>query len=233
MDTETLGLGLAWYGIFVVSTTMHEAAHAWSAMLLGDRTAYEGGQVTLNPLPHMQREPFGMIVVPIFSYLFTGWVIGWASAPYDPYWAIRYPKRAALMSLAGPAANLVLVLVAIIAIRIGLALDVFQTLQPGDAIKFTGVVLGDDGLPLAFSKLLSILFSLNLLLCVFNLLPLPPLDGSGALRMFLSATTAARYFEIMRQPAFSMLGLFVAWKIFPQIFGPIFQTAVELLSLGH
>jgi Zn-dependent protease len=233
MDTETLGLGLAWYGIFVVSTTMHEAAHAWSALLLGDRTAYEGGQVTLNPLPHMEREPFGMILVPIISYLFTGWIIGWASAPYDPYWAIRYPKRAALMSLAGPAANLVLVLVAAIAIRIGMALDVFHALAPGDLIKFTGVVQGDDGVPLAFSKLLSILFSLNLLLCVFNLLPLPPLDGSGALRMFLSASAATRYFEIMRQPAFSMLGLFVAWKVFPSIFGPIFQIAVEVLSLGH
>jgi Zn-dependent protease len=233
MDTEKLGLGLAWYGIFVVSTTMHEAAHAWSALLMGDRTAYEGGQVTLNPLPHMQREPIGMIVVPILSYLFGGWIIGWASAPYDPYWAIRHPKRAALMALAGPAANLLLVLVAAVGIRIGLALDVFQTLEPGDLIKFTGVVLGDDGLPQAFAKLLSILFALNLLLCVFNLLPLPPLDGAGALRLFLSATAATRYFETMRQPGFALFGLVIAWNIFPHIFGPIFQIAVEVVSLGH
>ena len=98
--------GLQWYLVFLYSTTLHEAAHAWAALKLGDDTAYQGGQVTLDPTPHIRREPIGMVVVPLLSFLFGGWMIGWASTPYDPDWAMRYPRRSAWMSLAGPALTL-------------------------------------------------------------------------------------------------------------------------------
>ena len=62
---EMLVLGVTWYVAFLFSLTLHEAAHALAAYKLGDPTAYHGGQVTLNPLPHMQREPFGTILVPL------------------------------------------------------------------------------------------------------------------------------------------------------------------------
>ena len=80
---------LGWYAVFIVSLTFHEAAHALAAWKLGDPTAYEAGQVTLNPLPHIEREPMGTILVPILTFF----MMGWASAPYDPYWAIRHPGQ--------------------------------------------------------------------------------------------------------------------------------------------
>ena len=99
------GLFGLWYVAFLFSLTVHEASHALAALKLGDPTAYRGGQVTLNPLPHMRREPFGTIVVPALSYIFAGWMMGWASAPYDPVWADRHPRRAGWMALAGPASR--------------------------------------------------------------------------------------------------------------------------------
>ncbi len=105
-----LSLILRGYIPFVISLTFHEAAHALAARLGGDNTAYLGGQVTLNPVPHMRREPFGTIVLPLLLLISTGGrqVMGWASAPIDPLWAMRHPRRAAVVSFAGPLANLLL-----------------------------------------------------------------------------------------------------------------------------
>jgi Zn-dependent protease len=210
VDANTLVLGLTWFVVFLFSTTLHEAAHAWTAYRLGDPTAYEGGQVTLNPLPHMQREPWGMVVVPILYFALTqNGVIGWASAPYDPHWAQRHPQRAAVMAAAGPASNLLLAALAGLLIR-------FTNL---DAI--TGL-----------AEPLFILFALNLLLFVFNLLPVPPLDGSAILPMFMSERAADRYRDIIHQPMFSFLGLLIAWQLFPYIYSPVQTMALRLLGLG-
>src|SRR5215204_2247409 len=85
------------YIVFVYSTVCHEAAHAWVAHKLGDDTAYLGGQVSLDPIPHIKREPVGMVVVPLIM-LFTGrGLLGWASAPLDPMWVMRYPKKSAMV----------------------------------------------------------------------------------------------------------------------------------------
>ena len=102
--------GLIWYFVFVYTTVLHEAAHAWSALRLGDDTAYRGGQVSLDPTPHIRREPFGLVIVPIVSWFLNKgqWMLGWASAPYDPDWARRYPRRSAWMAMAGPGANLLM-----------------------------------------------------------------------------------------------------------------------------
>lgn len=104
-----------WFVAFLLSLTCHEAAHALAARLGGDRTADD--QVTLNPLPHMQREPVGMVLFPLLTYALNGWMMGWASAPYDPHWAQRHPRRAALMALAGPLANFTLAGLAIAVMR--------------------------------------------------------------------------------------------------------------------
>ncbi len=101
-----------WFVVFLLSTVCHEAAHAWAALRGGDSTAYHGGQVSLDPIPHIQREPFGMLIMPWLSFFLNGWMMGWASAPYDPLWARRYPKRAAWMSLAGPMANFAIAILA-------------------------------------------------------------------------------------------------------------------------
>lgn len=223
--------GMIWYMVFLFSTTVHEAAHAFTAMKLGDDTAFRGGQVTLNPVPHIKREPIGAVLVPILTLAMSGFMIGWASAPYDPYWADRYPRRAAWMSLAGPASNLLLVLFSAALIHIGLATGYF--VEP-DSVTFTGVAAAADesGTFVALAMILSIMFTLNLLLFVFNLLPFPPLDGSGALSLLLKEEQAARYSSFISNSSFSFLGLFIAWNIFDVVFSPIHLMAINLLYPG-
>jgi Zn-dependent protease len=229
MDPHTLVLGLTWCVVFIFSTTLHEAGHALAALKLGDPTAYEGGQVSLNPWPHIRREPLGMVIVPIASFALNGWMMGWASAPYDPAWAHRYPKRAALMAAAGPAANLLLVLISGLAIRAGMLAGVFEA--PNIA-NFTTVTAGIGPAWQAAAAPLSILFSLNLVLFAFNLLPFPPLDGSAILPGFMSDETAARFHSLLHQPMFSLLGLLAAWKVFPYISDPLQTLALNLLYPG-
>ncbi len=230
LDPDTLRLGVAWYVVFVFSLTLHEAAHAFAAWRLGDPTAYYGGQVTLNPAPHIAREPMGTVFIPIISYLFAGWMFGFAHAPYDPYWADRHPRRAGLMALAGPVANLLLVVLAAIAVRVGLALDVFRYPQ---SIEFERLVEATgEGLPVALATLVSILFTLNLLLLVFNLLPLPPLDGAAVLPLFLPEAQSRRVREFMMQPHLTMIGILMAWLLIGQIFRPIHLAAINLVYLG-
>jgi Zn-dependent protease len=225
---DHLMLGVMWYLIFLFSTTLHEAAHAWAALRLGDPTAYEGGQVSLDPLPHVRREPIGTVVAPILSFLVGGWMIGWASAPYDPEWAERHPRRAAWMALAGPAANLLLVLVAAIAIRGGLWAGLFT---PPDRLRMSVVTLGAaPGVLDCLARTVSLLFSLNLVLFVFNLIPMPPLDGSGALPLVMSEETARGYQALAGR--LGMMGILVAWQVFDPIFRPIFLGSVGLLYQG-
>src|ERR1051325_11496324 len=85
--------GFIWFVAFLFSTTVHEAMHALVAWKGGDPTAYHGGQVSLSPVPHIRREPIGMLVVPLLTSLTQGWAIGWASAPYDTNWAPAHPVR--------------------------------------------------------------------------------------------------------------------------------------------
>src|SRR5580704_18705543 len=118
MTPDFLVLGVIWYIVFLFSTTCHEGAHALAAKLGGDTTAFEGGQVTLNPIPHIRRETFGMVILPLLGILSGTGLIGYASAPYNPAWSVRYPKRSGLMSLAGPTANFALVIVSGIIMRI-------------------------------------------------------------------------------------------------------------------
>lgn len=220
-------LGLIWYLIFILSTAAHEAAHAFTAMKFGDRTAWLGGQVTLNPIPHMQREPFGMIVVPILSYALGGWMIGWASAPYDPYWAAANPKKAAWMGLAGPAANLALMLVAGGLMRIGLMNGFFTA---PETLSFTSTVVGAaSGVSNGLAVGVSILFTLNLLLLVFNLIPVPPLDGTASLELILSGQALQKYRSIIYHPQMRMFGILIAWYAIDFIFPPIYFAILHLI----
>jgi len=223
-------LGVLWYVVLLFSLTLHEAAHAWAALRGGDRTAYLGGQVSLDPMPHVRREPIGTLVAPWLFFVLSGWMIGWASTPFDPAWAQAHPRRAAWMSLAGPAANALLVLVAAGAVRAGLAAGVFA---PPDAIGFSQLTAAtQDGVWETVATLVSLLFTLNLLLVLFNLLPVPPLDGSGAVGIFLDTDTARRVQAFMHQPALAFGGLLVAWVLIPRIFGPVHLFAVNLLYPG-
>jgi Zn-dependent protease len=230
LTPDFLVLGVMWYIVFLFSTTCHEGAHALVAKIGGDPTAFEGGQASLNPLPHIHREPIGLVAVPILSYFMAHWMIGWASAPYNPDWQRRYPRRAAWMALAGPAANFTLVLLSAIAIRGGMMAGIFE--RP-DSASFTQIVSattpGSAGFAATF---LSILFVLNLLLGTFNLLPVPPLDGNTGITLFMNEDTALRFLDWFRTQGFGMIGLVLAWVVFDKIFSHIFRFALSALYPG-
>lgn len=235
-DAEaTVALGLLWYLAFLFSTTLHEAGHAWAALRMGDPTAYHGGQVSLNPIPHVRREPFGMVLVPILVFALSGWMLGWASAPYDPAWADRHPKRSGLMALAGPAGNLLLVLASGLVIRLGLAAGWLQAPELGGATfaeLLGNLVASAEGLPAALGTSLSVFFGLNLILFLFNLFPLPPMDGSGALPLVMSDRLAVAYRQALRHPGIAMAGLLVAWWVFPYVLWPVLGVALRVLYGG-
>jgi Zn-dependent protease len=228
MDANFLALGIIWYIVFLFSTVCHEGAHALAARWGGDPTA--AGQVTLNPIPHIRREPVGLVLVPLLSYFLAHWMIGWASAPYDPAWQRSHPRRSAWMALAGPAANFLLMIAAGVIIRIGIFAGIFHA--PASA-GFTNIVAANSpGVAGFAATLLSILFVLNLLLGTFNLLPVPPLDGSNGIALLFDESGAARYFELIHAYRIGKIGLLLAWALYDRIFIHIFTFALNLLYPG-
>lgn len=218
------------YFVFLFSVVIHEAAHALAAHRLGDDTAYHGGQVSLDPLPHIQQEPFGTVLVPVLSFFSGGWIIGWASAPYDLRWALSYPKRSALMALAGPLANLAVVVVTGVVIRLGVGFHVFDA---PDMLGHANVVTAlAPGVMQNLAALLGMFFSMNLLLFTFNMLPLGPLDGSGVVPLFLGEEKAQQYMLFVKEPTMMFLGMLLAWKLMDGIYDPVFNGVTNLLYLG-
>ena len=135
------------------------------------------------------------------------------------------------MAVAGPAANLIIVLLCAIAVRVGIALGTF--VSPDSANFHRIVEANGDGAWSAIAFMISVLFSLNLMLACLNLIPLPPLDGSAAILLGLNEDTARRYQHyLMSSRAFGMIGLLIAWQVFDLIYDPIFTMALNLLYPG-
>jgi len=223
-----------WLPAFLFSATVHEAAHAWAALRLGDPTAYLAGQVTLSPWPHVRRSPLGMLVVPLLSSLTQGWAIGWASAPHDAEWAERHPRRAAVMALAGPLGNLAIAAAAFALIQAGLWAGWFEPVANMGMQQWVQSALPPDPLLAGdfIARALSVLLSLNLLLFVFNLLPLPPLDGATVITLMLPAAAGRSLRAASAAPVLSLLGLFTAWRLFPLAAGPALAGLTQLLQLS-
>ncbi|HVW08871.1 MAG TPA: site-2 protease family protein [Bryobacteraceae bacterium] len=228
MDSKLLAFGFLEYVVFLFSTTCHEASHALAAKWGGDQTAFESGQVSLNPLPHIRREFFGMVLLPMIGILTGTGLIGYASAPYDPAWAIRNPKRSGLMSLAGPGSNFALAILAAIIMRIGLEAGFFL---PGAISTDAIVATQSDGLAAGIATVLSVLFSLNILLGCFNLLPIPPLDGFGALTVFTGSEGALTLMKLrVSLRGFGMLaGILIASTLLGYVYDPLLEHGVRLI----
>jgi Zn-dependent protease len=201
---------ILWFVTLIISLTVHEAAHATFALFGGDKTAYRMGQVTLNPLPHMQREPFGMVVFPVLSLLMSGgqWCIGFASTPVDPFWAYHHPKKAALMSAAGPLANVLLAAIAFL---------VLYLLKGSHSDTAASV-----------SRIADMFLLLNVLLAVFNVIPLPPLDGAGVVSGLVPGARNL-YENVARLPYFGIAVLLVAIYVVPYMFWPVYHAIRGLL----
>lgn len=216
LSPEMLMMGFISYMVFLFSTTCHEASHALVAQIGGDTTAALGGQVSLNPIPHIKRSPFGMVVFPLLSFFVSGGgMIGWASAPYDPLWERRHPRRSGWMALAGPAANFTLMFLAVMAIRAGRYFQWFHRDPVSGAPSLLGITL-------------SVVFSLNLLLGTFNLLPVPPLDGSTGIMVFMSERTAQSYLDKIRGSNYALAGILVGLYLFREMYPYVEAFAVRL-----
>jgi Zn-dependent protease len=160
-------------------------------------------------------------------------MMGWASAPYDRDWGQRHPRRLAAMSVAGPAANLTLALAAFAILRALLASGYF--VAPPSA-SFSHVVApapehAGSGAG-AVALLLSVALNLNVLLCLFNLLPLPPLDGAGVVQGLFPDSIGGFIATLSGNPMFSLAGLVVAWRVFDLIFPRAFSIVLALLHPG-
>lgn len=150
--------------ILIFSVVIHEVSHGWAALTLGDHTAEREGRLTLNPIPHL--DPFGSVLLPLLTYFAGGFIFGWARpVPYNPYNLKDQKWGPAIVGAAGPLANISLALVFGLLIRF----------LPGLANGISGAFVID------FIAIASTVALLNLVLAVFNLVPIPPLDGSKVL----------------------------------------------------
>lgn len=174
MDMPTLVMVLC---LFIISISVHEAAHAYSAYIFGDNTAKDEGRLTLNPLSHL--DPFGTLMV-----LFVGF--GWARpVPVDPRNLRNAEWQMPVIAAAGPISNFLLAFFSCI-----------------------GLLLVGNNPDLEFMLMpLQLSVFLNLLLMVFNMVPLPPLDGGTVLRAFLPSKLQIKFDEFAPYGSFILLGL--------------------------
>jgi len=191
--------------ILIMSVVIHEVAHGVMANFLGDPTAKYEGRLTLNPLKHLDL--YGSILVPAVSYILGGFIIGWAKpVPYNPYNLRGGRWSEALVAIAGPLSNFALALIFGLSIRFGL----MDTWGQGGVIVAGTITI------------------INIVLGVFNLIPIPPLDGSKVLfAAFPSKAYDLRAFFGQFGFVLMFLFIFFGWKfVYPVV------EAIFLLITG-
>ncbi len=201
-----------------LSISVHEAAHAWMANRCGDDTARLMGRMTLNPIVHI--DPIGTVLMPLMQVVFSGLpLIGWAKpVPVNPLRFRNMRKGEILVSLAGPVSNFILAAGALVLCWIVIA--VFRAIGPA------GDRLGD-----AFLMFLVSLLILNLVLGLFNLIPIPPLDGSHVLGVFLSREAAAKMERVLKPPFNFIILLFIVLPLMRPVFRLVFRAAIRLTGI--
>lgn len=169
--------------VLIFSVVVHEVAHAYVARMQGDDTAFMLGRITLNPLPHL--DPLGSVLLPGIMVLTGGPVLGWAKpVPVNPRNFRSYKRGDILVSLAGVASNL--------------ALAVLFTLLLAATLAVAGAFPGGIRLWSVLGSMFQVGIYINFLLMVFNLVPVPPLDGSKVMAHLLPVRLAVKYREVGR-----------------------------------
>jgi Zn-dependent protease len=211
---------------FLFAISVHESAHAWTASRCGDPTARMLGRVSLNPIRHIDL--FGTIILPLVAAISHIPLLGWAKpTPVDPR-NFRHPVMDDILtSVAGPVSNFIVATGALLLLGgISLSSDSGHTLVTGLAGSF-GSVASDSALaPIA--TLLYVLMIINVVLAVFNLIPVPPLDGSHVLRHFLSEPVRMVYDRI---GFFGLLALvYLAPGLISGLIGPFIRFYLSMLG---
>lgn len=194
----------------ILSIVIHEIAHGYVANMLGDPTARLSGRLTLNPIPHI--DPIGSVLIPALLFLGSaGFLFGWAKpVPYNPYNLSNQKWGEAMVAFAGPGVNILLALIFGIMVRFHEAL----------------------GLGAVFVEVAGYIVFINILLAFFNLIPIPPLDGSKVIEPFLPAALQQQYRELGMRIAqwgmmFSFLFIFIfiffLWEPFSALIFWIFE----------
>lgn len=195
--------------VVVFSAIIHEVMHGVAAEWLGDKTARYAGRLTLNPLPHI--DPFGSVLLPIILTLTNSPIFfAWAKpVPYNPYNLRPGRFSEAIVAGAGPVSNLVIALLFGVIIRIGV-------------------------LPVETVQLLFYVVVINIMLCLFNLLPIPPLDGSKVIEALLPRSLSHSYFNWRRQmdsnPFFGMGLVLIIILIVGEVFGNVVHTLARMVA---
>ena len=199
MGLSTLAVELISVLALVMGSSFHEASHALAAHLCGDDTAKEAGRLTLNPLSHI--DPVGSVLLPAAQVFLHGPIIAFAKpVPSTPYRLKNRKTDEAIVAVAGPLSNLVQAL---------LCAALYQAAKAAYLSCFA------EGW-LCVAQALSVFVYVNLMLCFFNLLPIPPLDGSKVIGIFLPVEARERFYVIER---YAMLVLIVVLWVLPSVAG--------------
>jgi Zn-dependent protease len=221
IDSDTIAKFILYMVALVFSLSVHESAHAWMSNRFGDDLARLQGRITLNPIAHV--DPIGTLLFPAIAFFTNAPLIGWAKpTPVNP---LRWRnKRVAnfWVSIAGVISNFAIAVIAGLAIRILYSIGTLgDALQPdSQSIIARGAV-----------ELLFGLFQLNVALAVFNLLPIPPLDGSKVLQSILPDTFESG-FEALERFGFILLFIAVFTGVLSKIFNIVLPLALSIVFIG-
>lgn len=178
--------------LLLLAAIIHEVAHGFVSHLCGDDTAKEAGRLTLNPAKHL--DPFGSVVLPLLMAIAGGFVFSYAKpVPYNPNRLKRRKRDEVLVAIAGPSSNILQALIGAACFNGAWAL-----VEANNELYFAGAeVLGMTGMQWLLTALSTYVW-VNLMLAFFNLVPLPPLDGSKVVCYFLKGEALQRYYQVQR-----------------------------------
>jgi len=223
-----IGFVIIWFVVFLFSLSFHESAHAWTSERFGDDTGRHQGRITLNPIPHI--DPIGTILFPLISMFTSVPLLGWAKPVQTNPLLWRDKTKANIsVSAAGPISNFILMAIAFIILK---ALILSGILRFNPALRnIYDVIAPAPGQPAFMQPLamfLSVMLMLNLALGVFNLIPIPPLDGSHVLEELLPHPMQEAYYQL-RPYGFLLLMALLYLGALSLIFQPISIFILRLL----
>jgi Zn-dependent protease len=209
LTPDRIAWGLTYYVVLLFSLSVHESAHGWMALHMGDDTAARQGRVTLNPLSHI--DPVGTVLIPLLQIFWGGVpLLGWAKpTPVGAQNFRRLARGHLLVAAAGPASNVILAVLFTAGLFLGLRSGARES-EPVMAILNTGV-------------------QMNVVLALFNLVPLPPLDGSWVASWGLPRSIAARYDRVVEPYGQWILLILFATGVLGWLLSPLVRTLSTFL----